>query len=574
MPDSKIKFSVEGITDLHQSFQKILDDSKAITKVWEVQGESVIKSLQQQIELLKQRNSYGSSVSPYVGGGSQRIKDEGLTDIEMVLENISSDGVLIHKDSLRELAEMLKNTTPTTAPDSGAGGGGNGTPGGAGQEMNRTSQFIRNFATSTLLNPLGASDPVRSLLGAGSNVGTALMGMGGPMAIAGAAVSAISNLILARYGAIATVAPTAAEASRILGGDWASWTPAEAGSTRFGLQRNDILQRRMQMARAMGRQDLGSSFEQSLLWEMTTMLSSSDIAEFARSGRGERGFDLSRNMGGYFEMLRRSGVSNEKIQTQMSEYLRELVSLNQMQLDQFGQSSSTLNSALYSMFATAFPEAAQSNPALVGRLAGGFFRGMSSASSRQIEALQYLTASRIMGSSGSWYQARMMREDPFGLMEGLTDEERERRLRYSTELLSQYRSVAGGTEQFAYLLEKQFGFSSNQAMRLAQQYDKGQFNIMDYQRKASEMKAEDETEAQMRRDLPKKVDDISQVLAQWESLKIGGNVDRIRQMAEGIYKLLGGSEGEDTSRDNMNWWSQMRQTFRGMFFHDYNIPIK
>ena len=54
--DSKIKFTVEGITQLHQSFQSILNDSKALTEEWAKQGASVVKSLQEQIELLKKRN--------------------------------------------------------------------------------------------------------------------------------------------------------------------------------------------------------------------------------------------------------------------------------------------------------------------------------------------------------------------------------------------------------------------------------------------------------------------------------------------------------------------------------------
>ena len=562
MPDSKIKFSVEGMTELHQSFQKILDDSKALTKEWEAQGVSVIESLRKQIELLKQRNTYGVPGSPYVGGGSQSVRNSGLNDIEAVLENISTDGVLIHKDSLKELAELLK----TAQVSGGTSNGTTGEQSGAGQgvETSRGGQFLKNFAVSTLLNPLGTNDPVRSVLGIGSNVGSALMGMGGPAGIAGAAVSLISNIVLAKYGAVAGVAPVAAETSRILGGDWASWVPVETGTTKYGLQRNDVLQRRMQLARAMGRQDLGSSFDQSLLWEMTTMLSSSDIAEFARSGRGDARFDLSRNLGGYLEMLKRSGVSNEKIQTQMTEYLRELVSLNQSQLEQFGRTDTSLNTAIYSAIASVFPEAAASNPALIGRLSGNFYRGMSTASSRQIEALQYYTASRVMGGTGSWYDARMMREDPFGLAEGLSNEERQRRLQYSKELLKQFRAVAGGTEQFAYLLEKQFGFNANQAMSLARNYDLGQFDISDFRRQAEQAKQADATEQELRQKLPQTVDAISQTLAQWEAVKIGQDVGGIKAAAEGIYKLLGGAMpdpqgggGSFSSGSRLSdWWNR------------------
>lgn len=552
MADAKIKFTVEGITQLHQSFQSILNDSKSLTEEWAKQGTLITKSLQEQIDLLKKRNSFAPSTSMTTGAGSQQITTEGLGDIESILETIGSDGVLIHKDSLKELANLIANTQPIDRDSEGRGGEDGRVRRGRDEEDEREdppmSKFLRNFALTGLLRPLQSNDPLAAGIGGVQNVGTSLMAMGGRAGGIGLAIAAAGGLLSAHYQTAAKIAPTAAQASRLLGGSWEEYVPA-GNETQYGLQRNEVLQRQMELAKAMGRQDLGSSLDESLLWGSSTMLSSSEIAQFARSARGDRSFQLGSNLGGYFELLKSTGVSSEKIQTQMSEYLRQIVSLNEAQLEQFGKSDASLNAGLFAMVAKALPETAESNPALVGRLAGSFYTGMSTASSKQIEALQYLTASRVTGGTGSWYQTRMMREDPFGLSEGLTDEQREQRKQYAQELMGQYRSAAGDTEQFAYLLEKQFGFKANQAYRFAESYDSGKFNWVDFEAKAKEAKEGETTQGQFRTDLSSKVDAISKMIAEWEATKIGSNVDLIKSAAEAIYGLLSGETMEKIKED-------------------------
>lgn len=552
MADAKIKFTVEGITQLHQSFQSILNDSKSLTEEWARQGVLITKSLQEQIDLLKKRNSFAPSAPMTTGTGSQQITTEGLGDIESVLETIGSDGVLIHKDSLKELANLIANTQPTDKDPEGkektkAVRKKDGKDEEDGKETSLMSNFLRNFALTGLLRPLQSSDPLAAGIGGVQNVGTSLMGMGGKAGWIGSAIAAVAGILGAHYQAVAKVAPTAAQASRLLGGSWEEYVPA-GNETQYGLQRNEVLQRQMELARAMGRQNLGSSLDESLLWESSTMLSSSEIAQFTRSARGDKSFQLGSNLGGYFELLKSTGISSEKIQTQMSEYLRQIVSLNEAQLEQFGKSDASLNAGLFAMVAKALPETAESNPALIGRLAGNFYTGMSTASSKQIEALQYLTASRATGGTGSWYQTRMMREDPFGLSEGLTGEQRKQRRQYAQDLMGQYRSAAGDTEQFAYLLEKQFGFKANQAYRFAESYDSGKFNWKDFETEAKKAKEGETTQSQFRTDLSSKVDGISEMIAAWEATKIGSNVDLIKSAAEGIYRLLSAEPAKETTK--------------------------
>lgn len=541
MEDSKVKFSVDGLTDLHQAFQSILTDSKSLTEVWAEQGNLITASLKEQLELLKQRNQYAYPPQSNPATGGTTGIDSGTPPnpnnrLDLFLRNAIYDGVRISKISLKELAAIL-GAKPTDIPATG-GAAEPGQPSAGSQTTretdSKTEQFLKGFVLTNLLRPIGAADPFRAGLDMGSNVGMSLIAQGGKAGWIGAALSAVTAVLGAKYNAVSEIAPTAAEAARVLGGNWAQLVIPEAGQTQYGLRRNDILQRQMQLARAMGRQNLGTNLDQALLWEQTTSLSASDIAAFAQSARGSENFNIGTSLASYFETLRVAGVSQEKIQTQMSEYLRELVTLNQSQLQQFGRSNEELNSAIYSAFASLFPKSAENNPAFIGRMAQNFYSGMTTASSDQISALQYSIASRVMGGRGSWYGVRMMREDPFALTEGLSDEEVARRRQYATELLKGYRQAAGGTDQFALLLEKQFGFTANQAYRMAQSYDAGTFSFHEFEGQLRESKME----SQLRENLPKTVDSISKMLAEWEATKIGTKVDGIQKATEGIFQLL------------------------------------
>ena len=555
--ESKIKFTVEGITQLHQHFQNILNDSKALTEEWQKQGTSIVQSLREQIELLKSRNSVarpssltpGASATGLPGGGTGNFQD-----IENALETIVSDGVLIHQSSLKELAALLSSASPSTAGRPGGEGGQSKKPENVsdGTEESQRDKFLKNLAMSTLIRPIQSKDPFQAGIGLAENAGTSLMALGGKAGWVGAALATVSAIIGARYNAVAEVVPTAAQASRLLGGEWASYVPADRRiADTYGLQRNDVLQRQMALGRALGTSRVSragsSEFETALLWEATTSLSSGDIEAYARSIRGSREGTLGRGMSSYFDMLNRSGVTRDKIFTQMSEYLGQLVSLNKEQLDKWGSSDTNLSTALYSMVARVLPRTAENNPELIGRLAQNLYSGMSTASSRQIEALQYMTASRVMGNRGGWYQARMMKEDPFGQMEGLSPEERERRQQYARELMRQYRGVAGSTEGFAYLLEKQFGFTANQSYAFAKQYDKGEFDFSKFQDEARKVSDTSKKEDELRQRLPSTVDDISKLLASWEGVKLGKNVDDIREAVQSISKLLNGKSEQPQS---------------------------
>lgn len=555
--ESKIKFTVEGITQLHQHFQSILNDSKALTEEWQKQGTSIVQSLRDQIELLKKRNSVaqpssltpGASATGLPGGGAGNFQD-----IENALETIVSDGVLIHQSSLKELAALLSSASPSTAGKPSGQGGQSTKPENVsdGTEESQRDRFLKNLAMSALIRPIQSKDPFQAGIGLAENAGTSLMALGGKAGWAGAALATVAAIIGARYNAVAEVAPTAAQASRLLGGEWSSYVPADRRiADTYGLQRNDVLQRQMALGRALGTSRVSragsSEFETALLWEATTSLSGGDIEAYARSIRGSREGTLGRGMSSYFDMLNRSGVTRDKIFTQMSEYLGQLVSLNKEQLDKWGSSDTNLSTALYSMVAKVLPRTAENNPELIGRLAQNLYSGMSTASSRQIEALQYMTASRVMGNRGGWYQARMMREDPFGQMESLSPEERERRQQYARELMRQYRGVAGSTEGFAYLLEKQFGFTANQSYAFAKQYDKGEFDFSKFQDEARKVSDTSKKEDELRQRLPNTVDDISKLLASWEGVKLGKNVDDIREAVQSISKLLNGRSEQPQS---------------------------
>lgn len=562
--ESKIKFTVEGITQLHQSFQSILNDSKALTEEWSKQGTTIIQSLQEQIELLKKRNSvafpstgFASTGTPGGGSGRDDIRRSG--DIENALESIASEGVLIHKESLKELADLLKVASPSATPgETRERGSSNRQPTNDREDEkdDRRNQFLKNLALSALINPIQSNDPLKAGLGIAQNAGSSLMAMGGRAGIWGLVLSLVTAGVQAKYNAVASVAPTAARASRFWGNDWAENVIPGSEAELYGLNRNEVLERQMAISRAVGttnREIAQRLANEAMLWESTTPLESSDIAAYAKSRRGSSGSSISRELEGFFGSLQKQGISRDKIFSQMNEYLSQLVSLNQAQLAEWGGADTTLSTALYSMVSRALPEATKNNPELAGRLASSIYSGMSTASSRQIEALQYSVASRVMGSEGTWYTARMMREDPFGLQKGISKEESARRQEYGQELLKSYRSAAGSQEGFAYLLEKQFGIKANQAWAFAQQYDKGNFDFEKFRKEAETAKTSTKIEEDLRANLPKTVDGISTMLASWEKLKIGSNVDLIRIAVQEMNNILHGrgpvTRGLNKARD-------------------------
>jgi hypothetical protein len=555
--ESKIKFTVEGITQLHQSFQSILNDSRALTEEWSKQGTTIIQSLQEQIELLKKRNSvafpstgFASTGTPGGGSGRDDIRRSG--DIENALESIASEGVLIHKESLKELADLLKVASPSATPgEPQERGSSNRQPTNDREDEkdDRRNQFLKSLALSTLINPIKSNDPVSAGIGLAENAGFSLMAMGGKAGLVGLFLSAAAAWIGAEYKAVANIAPTAARASRIWGNDWAEnvvgWNGKKEAAD-YGLTRNEVLERQMAISKAMGIRDkatVNRVTDEAMLWESTTPLESSDIAAYAKSRRGSSGSSISRELEGFFGSLQKQGISRDKIFSQMNEYLSQLVSLNQAQLAEWGGADTTLSTALYSMVSKALPEATKNNPELAGRLASSIYSGMSTASSRQIEALQYSVASRVMGSEGTWYTARVMREDPFGLQKGISKEESARRQEYGQELLKSYRSAAGSQEGFAYLLEKQFGIKANQAWAFAQQYDRGDFDIAKFRKEAGEAKSSTEIEEGLRKTLPQTVDTISKTIAAWEMVKVRDNIDTIKRKTETIVEILTGKDG-------------------------------
>lgn len=294
--ESKIKFTVEGITQLHQHFQSILNDSKALTEEWQKQGTSIVQSLREQIELLKRRNSVAQPPSIAPGASATGLSGGAgnFQDIENALETIVSDGVLIHQSSLKELAALLSSASPSAAGRTGGAGGQRRSPNDIsdGDKEGQRDKFLKNLAMSTLIRPIQSKDPLQAGLGIAENAGTSLMAMGGNAGWVGAALAAVTAILGARYQAVAQVAPTAAQAARILGGSWEERVIPGEEAGLYGLQRNDVLQRQMALGRALGTSRVGRrgsvELESALLWESTTALSSADIEAYARSIRGSR----------------------------------------------------------------------------------------------------------------------------------------------------------------------------------------------------------------------------------------------------------------------------------------------
>lgn len=550
--DTKIRFTVDGVNQLHQEFQKILTDSQSLTKEWEAQGTAIVQSLKEQLELLKTRNSLArpSSVpSTPTGGASTAIatsQGQSVEDIEQALESVVTDGLRLSSETLKELADMLKSTSTPTGGGAEGGGErprpstGGGAEGDGGESKEGT--FIRTvgrFALNNVLNPVQSNDPARSLLGIGSNLGSAMMQSGNPYAMAGgAALSLISGIATARYGRVADIAPTGAEAARMFGGSWEEYSVRNRLYEEFGLGAKEALQRRIELARSMGRQNLGENLYESTLWEQTTSLGQQDILSLARSARGDERFGVDRNLSILIGNLTRSGISNEKIQTQMSEYLREIVNLNQTQVQQFGVANTGQNTALYNMIAKAFPKETSASPEFAGRIAGSLYRGLASPKTPQTQALRW-EAIRQANPNASWFDVKMMMEDPLGTEASLTDRERRQRQRATQNYLNLLWKAGGDWGGRALLMQQEFDFSANVAGRLA----KG--DRLDFTQFMKELE-KDKTSESKKKELENKVsatvDDISKLTSQWSGMMLGENVKSIKDAVEGIRKLLAGEE--------------------------------
>ena len=516
--DTKIKFSVEGMQSLHQSFQDILNDSKALTLVWAEHTASVTESLKEQIELLKERNSIagnlsGNSTSQFQTGGSQE-----LIEVSSIIQSWKTEGILIHKDSIEALVDGLGNRGSSSGGEINNTGTGV-VAGGRGILGSNLLRFGTSFALTNLLRGMNASDPVSAILGLGTNIGAALMMTGNPYAmLAGAAISGISGIAGVKNNAVKGIANDASLAAGVFGGSYLDYLNQSRNWTDLGVGRAEALQRQIEYGRIFGLSAFGAERTAlaSTQIEKALGIDRGTLSAFATTGRGDKGFNMLGSIDNLLAYLKETGVSQERLSAQANEYLKLLTDLNQQQVTLLGVSDTDYNARLMAFVQSRLPSNVTQNPQMLAKVGSAFYSGLSSASTSQAEALQYSVLARL-APNASWLELQAMREDPSGAR--AMGSEKSRRQQYLGGVLGALRTASGGSQtEFGLLLKQMFPqLSWNDALDLS----KGNLDVNALNTRLDTAAKQDE----LQKELPQKtfdvISDIAKNVAAMEDWKLG-----------------------------------------------------
>lgn len=143
-----------------------------------------------------------------------------------------------------------------------------------------------------------------------------------------------------------------------------------------------------------------------------------------------------------------SGVNRKEVRGYSEEYLKILVDLNQRQLETIGHTNSDLNSIAIQYFSRIKDF---QDPAVLGKVVSSIQSGLSQASTPQVEALQYLTLSKLNPDANLW-DLELMRENPFG----------EKSRGYTEQFIKDIISISGSEMEAKFNLKSIFpGLSAN-----------------------------------------------------------------------------------------------------------------
>lgn len=539
--DTKIKFSVEGMQSLHQAFQDILNDSKALTVVWAEHSTSVTESLKEQIELLKERNSIAGNLSGNTGSQFQAGNSQELVEISSIIQSWKTEGVLIHKDSIEALLEGLGGTRGTNSSTTQEGPGISGTTGG------KLMRFGTSFAFTNLMRGMNASDPVSAMLGLGSNIGSALMMTGNPYAmVAGALVSVLSNVASIRQNAIKGAVNDASLAAGVFGGNYTGYLDQSRNWTGLGIGRAEALQRQIEYGRLFGLSAFDAekvSLSSSQI-EKALGIDRGTLSAFATTGRGDSGFNMLGSVDNLLAYLKETGLSQERLSAQANEYLKLLTDLNQQQVSLLGVADTDYNARMMAFVQANLPSNVTRNPQMLAKVGSAFYSGLTSASTSQAEALQYSILARL-APNATWLDLQAMREDPSGAR--ATGAEKSRRQQYLGGMIDALRTASGGSQtEFGLLLKQMFPqLSWNDALDLS----KGGLNVNDLNTKLEAASRKDE----LQKELPQKILDVVSGIAKntaaMEDWKIGEKFENYSSRQEAWYTIMNKPQNKDERRE-------------------------
>lgn len=514
--DSKIKFQVEGISDIKFYMNQILRDATAQAKVLSDSNSSMVKSLQFQITLLKERNK----IAGQYPGGSVNITGAG-SGLSIAFEsNIQNLVVELAKlnDILRKTGRLKPSTQPPVNPTSQASPNQSSTRGGV------NANWLQSFALTNMINPLTGRDPLTAGLNVSGNIGSSLMMTGGKLGWIGALIAGATGVGAMQIDLLKDIAPSAARNARILGGRYSDYF--NYGTNKYadiGVNRSGYLEGQGDVSTSLGKRD-AKSLNDFLVLQKGYNFSSEDLLSLLKANRSTRGFSLGGSISGLMGGMKMAGLSDESSSILVPEYLRVLVELSQKQVETLGNVNTNVSTGLIS--AVAGTGEKFKNPVVLKSVVESIYAGLQTAKSPQLEALQFQALSRTKGG-GSLWQLEMMRENPLSQGTG-----------YLTNYIDSLKKNSSTQDDFARNLSVAFGLKKVAADELSKSYGSG-----DFQRNLiSATKSQGPTQEEFYSKAISAANQFEVLTAAWENTKMGPFTEKVEKGIEKIIQLMEGQE--------------------------------
>lgn len=499
MSDTKIKFQVEGIQTIKNEMSGILKDVIEQTKLIDNSNKEFIKSLQQQIELLKERNKISSQ---FISGAiPQQQSDPGFF---LTLRDLNS--------TLRDLVEKLEedaspkvhNKPPLNETQSTATG--------------LNPKMLQSFALSNIINPMSSNDPISAGLGLLQNTGSSLMMKGGKAGIAGLVTTIAASIGKVQVDLLRDIEPSASRMARLQGGNTSDYV--DTGTNEYsdlGFRRSQVLQGRAGIIRTLGR-DSSSDLRSLLAIQKGFDVSQDELLGVSRLGRGDSSFNLNRVFTSLYSGLQYSGLGKERTEAFIPEYLKLLTEIGQEQLTTLGKVDIGVNTRLITALSG---ESRLQNPETLKSVISGITQGLSNANTPQVEAAQFSTLARLFPEKSLW-ELEKIREAPF----------EKGNEAYLSEFMKDLQNRTSSREDFERTVSQVFGIKKNLAGSIVDAMSEGNFDLLKKEITPQITEQDVYTRA------TDAIDRFDAVVSKWEDLKIGELTATINNGFDGLLNTL------------------------------------
>lgn len=439
MADTKIRFQAEGLESIHSDMSILVQDARNLSSIFETSSLRVVEGLKEQIKLLRERNSLSGGTMVQTGPTTSTtvpldfdslafpLKD--LTSkLNDFIEKLETGGLSLNSSTI----ESLKKEDPKSVSREGIASSVSSGWRGYGRSLlfNAANEGISLFGQSIRAdNPYLYEQQRNRAIGgfiSSASAGLAFIPYIGPLlALLGVGIGGAMNLSSTMneegYRQIASSERSRSRMARLLGGnprDYLNYA-RDLGGYAYGYRNEESLSTASDAIYASGknvdREIIRGILGASRAFDISTF----DVTSLIRSQRGS-GQDPISTIGRLFGSLRSSGFSEDQATVQLSDYLKELVSLNQRQLDQFGKSNSPENINTISRLLRAGSELGQEvSSQRVNSIAQSIQSSLAAPTSPAIEALVISAISELNPNAGL-FDIKKIQENLLGNPEELS----------------------------------------------------------------------------------------------------------------------------------------------------------